>query len=146
MRHLTCFGRRLVGCASVVAFAGMCAALATAPAAAADLYTEPPPPPQAYRDYPPPPPAYGPPPYVQEQYVERYVPAPYYRPYRPAYRPYGWVEPGYRYPPRYVDVAPRPPAPIAGPARPWGAYPNYDEDVAQAAPPAYGYPPPPQRW
>jgi hypothetical protein len=134
------FGRRKVGCVSSVAFASLCAALALAtPASAADLFTEPAPPPQAYGGYPPPP-AYGPPPYVQQGYVP--APAPYYRPYAPAYRPYGWAEPAYS--PGYVEAVPRPPAPIAAPAyRPWGPYGQYEADVAEVAPPAYGYSP---RW
>jgi hypothetical protein len=146
------FGRRSVGCVSSVALAGLCAALAFAtPASAADLFTEPAPPPQAYGGYPPPPPpAYGPPPYVQQGYVQQgyvqqgYVPAPapYYRPYAPPYRPYPWAEPAYS--PGYVEAVPRPPAPIVGPAYgPWGPYVRYEEDVAEVAPPAYGYPP---RW
>jgi hypothetical protein len=134
---------RSVNWFSSVALAGVCAAIAIAtPALGADLYTEPAPS-YGYQP-PPPPPAYGPPPYVQQGYV----PAPYYRPYRPVYRPYAWGAPYgyYGYPRRYVEVAPRPPAPIVGaPGRAWGAYPQYDEDIAQAAPPAYGYPPQ-QRW
>jgi len=133
MRIVSWFGRPHVLChAALIAVAAGAAAGSATPASAADLYTER----YSERSYeyqpaPPPPPAYAPPRYVPERYS--------YRPYRPAYPPSGWADPYDPYRGRYVEVEPRPPAPVARPwQRSWAAYPrDYDEEVVEAAPPTY---------
>ena len=102
----------------------------------------------------PPPPVYAPPVYAAPAYVpRRYAAPPVYAPYPPpVYAPYPHPYRGERVYRRwgaapyesygYVEVVPRPPAPIySAPRRIWAAPPRElaEEEVVEAGPP-YGWP------
>jgi hypothetical protein len=130
-------GRSTIRFLTATAAFAITTALAIAPAMAADF--EPPaaaPPAYEYRPYAYPPQSYPPDGYVPP----RYIPDHYrYRRYGHVYGPYS--DPYDPYRKRYVDRAPRPPAPVGAPA--WGGYPpDYPDDgTVGAAPPSYEWPP-----